>query len=57
MFQSTISNEEIAALPLTSFPGEITVIDSLGFEFGEAIKYLKKQKVLGFDTDISFQAQ
>ena len=51
MFQSTISNEEIAALPLTSFPGEITVIDSLGFEFGEAIKYLKKQKVLGFDTE------
>lgn len=51
MFQSTISNEEIAALPLTSFPGEITVIDSLGFEFGEAIKYLKKQKVIGFDTE------
>ena len=51
MFQISISPEEIGRLELASFPGEIQVIDSLGEEFGKALKYLKNQKVLGFDTE------
>lgn len=51
MFRETINPEEIGALPLASFPGEIRVIDSLGEEYGKAIRYLKGQKVIGFDTE------
>ena len=51
MFQISISPEEIGRLELASFPGEIHVIDSLGEEFGKAISYLKRQKVIGFDTE------
>ena len=51
MFQISISPEEIGRLELASFPGEIHVIDSLGEEFGKAVSYLKRQKVIGFDTE------
>ena len=51
MFQITISPEEIGRLELASFPGEIQVIDDLGEDFGKAIRYLKRQKVIGFDTE------
>ena len=51
MFQISISPEEIGKLELASFPGEIHIIDSLGEEFGKAVQYLKRQKVLGFDTE------
>ena len=51
MFQITISPEEIGRLELASFPGEIHVIDALGEEFGNAVRYLKQQKVIGFDTE------
>ena len=51
MFPITISPEEIAALPLASFEGDITVIDAPGEVFDQAIKYLRHQKVLGFDTE------
>ena len=51
MFQITISPEEIGRLELASFPGKIYVIDSLGEEFGQAVRYLKQQKVIGFDTE------
>ena len=51
MFQISISPEEIGALELASFPGEIVVIESLGPAFDAAIRYLKRQKVLGFDTE------
>ena len=51
MFQITISPEEIGRLDLASFPGEICVIDSLGEDFGKAINYLKRQKIIGFDTE------
>ncbi|MBQ3767098.1 MAG: 3'-5' exonuclease domain-containing protein 2 [Bacteroidales bacterium] len=51
MFQITISPEEIGRLELASFPGEIHVIDTLGEEFGNAVRYLKQQKVIGFDTE------
>ena len=51
MFRPSISGEEIGALELQSFPGDIFVVDSPGDAFTEAIRYLKRQKVLGFDTE------
>lgn len=51
MFRIAISPEEIGELELASFQGEIHVIESLGEEFGAALRYLKQQKVLGFDTE------
>ena len=51
MYQITISAEEIGALPLASFQGKIVVVDKLDDSFDYAIRYLKKQKVLGFDTE------
>ena len=51
MFQVSISPEEIGALELASFPGEITVIDQPDEQFFAAVRYLRRQKVLGFDTE------
>ena len=51
MFQITISPEEIGSLELASFPGEIVVVDEDGPALKNAVRYLKKQKVLGFDTE------
>ena len=51
MFQISISPDEIAALELASFPGEIVVVDEPGPVMDQAVRYLKKQTVLGFDTE------
>lgn len=51
MFQISISPEEIGGLELASFPGEIVVVDQDGPELQRAIRYLRRQKVLGFDTE------
>ena len=51
MFLSSISPEEIAALELASFPGEIVVVEEEGPVMDQAVRYLKRQKVLGFDTE------
>ncbi len=52
MFQISIKPEEIAALELASFPGEIVVVNEAdGPEMDQAIRYLKNQKILGFDTE------
>ena len=51
MFQISIKPEEIAALPLASFPGEIVVIDSEGPALDQAVRYLSRQRILGFDTE------
>ena len=51
MFKISVSPEEIGALELASFPGEIVVVDSVGEDFYRALRYLKRQKVLGFDTE------
>lgn len=51
MFQITISAEEIGALPLAAFPGKIVVVDALDSNFSDAILYLKRQTLLGFDTE------
>ena len=51
MFQISISPEEIGALELASFPGEIVVVDEEGPVLDQAVRYLRRQKVLGFDTE------
>ena len=51
LFQISISPEEIGALELASFPGEIVVIDQPDEQFFAAVRYLRRQKVLGFDTE------
>ena len=51
MFQISISPEEISALELASFPGEIVLVDREGEELDQAVRYLKRQRVLGFDTE------
>ncbi len=51
MFQISISPEEISALELASFPGEIVLVEEDGALMERAIRYLKRQKLLGFDTE------
>lgn len=51
MFPICISPEEIGALELAAFPGEIVVIDEPDEHFYAAIRYLRRQKILGFDTE------
>ena len=51
MFKISISPEEIDILPLTSFDGKIVVVEGIGRNFWEALDYLKKQTLLGFDTE------
>lgn len=51
MYKKSISPEEIDKLPFASFPGKIQVIDTLGPEYDAAIRYLRHQKVIGFDTE------
>ena len=51
MFRISISPEEISTLELAAFTGEITVVEAEGEAFERAIRYLKRQKVLGFDTE------
>lgn len=50
-FIENILPEAIETMPLASFPGEICVIDSLSEDYRSAIRYLKRQKILGFDTE------
>ncbi len=51
MFKSSISPEELEALPLSAFPGDIHVIDKPGLAFLKAVDYLRRQTVIGFDTE------
>ena len=51
MFASKITPEEIAALEYASFGGEIKVISSKGPDYDAAIRYLRRQKMIGFDTE------
>ena len=50
MFKKTITNEELELLPLTSFEGQIIVVESL-ISFNGAMQMLEKERVLGFDTE------
>lgn len=51
MFKISITPEEIESLEMSSFPGEIIVVDHQGLGFYRALEYLRHQKVLGFDTE------
>ena len=51
MYIESINPEGLEKLEYASFPGKITVIDSVGAEFNRAIVYLRSQKVIGFDTE------
>lgn len=51
MYRISITAEEIEQMDLSVFPGEIHVISHPGIEFTRALIYLKKQAVLGFDTE------
>jgi len=51
MYRITIPVEEIEKMDLVSFPGSIIVIDTQGEAFDKAVAYLRRQKVLGFDTE------
>ena len=51
MFQSSILPEELESLQLAAFDGPIHVIDREGPELEYAVKYLKRQKIIGFDTE------
>ena len=51
MFRISISPEEIGELALAAFPGEITVIDTVDEQFFAALRYLRRQTVIGFDTE------
>ena len=51
MFKISIEAGEIDKMPLGYFPGEIIVIDKPGLDYERAIFYLRRQKVLGFDTE------
>ncbi|PTN07769.1 3'-5' exonuclease [Mangrovibacterium marinum] len=50
MFQESITKEELEVLPLKSFSGEITVVDSYELVL-EAVEYLQRAALLGFDTE------
>ena len=49
-FQKSITSEEVNKMPLQAFDGEIILVDQLEDLF-EAVKYLKKYSILGFDTE------
>ena len=51
MYRISISPEEIEKYELAAFPGEIQVIDSEDEAYRAAISFLRRQKVLGFDTE------
>ena len=57
MFIESITPEELQKLEFASFPGKITVIDSVGAEFNRAIAYLRSQKVIGASYLHSVAAQ
>lgn len=51
MYKISISPEEIESMGLVSFPGVIHVITHPGRELNYAVSYLKRQKIIGFDTE------
>lgn len=51
MYRISVSPEEIEKLEPAGFPGKIKVIDSVGLDFLAAVRYLKKQNIIGFDTE------
>lgn len=50
-FAPSIDADQVAKLPLTLFEGKITVIDEIGDEYEKAVRFLRRHKVIGFDTE------
>lgn len=51
MFKESITPDELSKLQTASFPGTIHVITGDGPAFDRAIRYLRKQEMIGFDTE------
>lgn len=51
MFKESITPDELSKLQMASFPGTIHVITGDGPAFDRAIRYLRKQEMIGFDTE------
>jgi len=49
-FKKSITDEELAELPLSIFEGKIHLIEKVE-DLTAAVNYLKKQPILGFDTE------
>lgn len=49
-YKTSITKEEVAELPLISFPGEIVVIET-DENLQEVIDEIRQERVLGFDTE------
>ncbi len=49
-FKKSITDEELSELPLSFFEGKIHVIEKVE-QLTDAVNYLKKQPILGFDTE------
>ncbi len=50
MYKETITNEELAQLPLEKFEGEIILVDSPN-KVKQAAEELNKSHIIGFDTE------
>lgn len=50
-YSPTVDAEAITKMPLTLFEGRIEVIDGFGHEFDRAVRYLRRRRVIGFDTE------
>jgi len=50
-FLPHIATEQIEQLPLADFKGKIIVVDNMGREYRDAVDTLRKEKVIGFDTE------
>ena len=50
-YQLAITPQEIERLPLVAFEGRIHVITQPGLELERALTYLRKQRIIGFDTE------
>ncbi len=51
IFKSSVTAEELQELELISFPGRIHLIEEEGEAFLYAISYLRRQRLIGFDTE------
>lgn len=49
-FKKSITDEELATLPLSFFEGKIHLVEKVE-QVTEAVNYLKNQPILGFDTE------
>ena len=50
-YAESISAEEISQLKIATFPGPIGVVVEKNEDFAEAMEYLSKESIIGFDTE------